>query len=109
MTVDGFKGNYAVEYTGEKLPAKLVQEAIIDELTYFCEVVWEGVDKKEASQEEDLRLIRTRRVPTNKGGDREPGVRARLVATEVGKERTDLFSSSTPPRGKADLSLQVRQ
>ena len=41
VTFDRFKECYKDEYTGEKLPAKLVQDAIADELKYFCEVVWE--------------------------------------------------------------------
>ena len=84
-----FRDVYKDEYTGEKLPEKLVRAAIIDELRYFCEVVWEGVPKDKASTEDDYKLIRGRCVFCNKGDDKEPDVRAMLVAIEVGKERCD--------------------
>ena len=74
-----FKNEYKEEYTGETLPRHLVREAMVNELTYFNEHVWRGIDATDAKQNH-LNPIRTRWVICNKGDAEKPEIRARLVA-----------------------------
>ena len=98
-TSDHFKPKYLDEYTGEILPDKLIHSAIVEELNYFNERVWEITTKSEMNQCADHIFVRSRWVMCNKGDSAEPDCRARLVACEVNKtgEKNDLFHASTPP------------
>ena len=43
-----FKKQYRDEYTNEELPMGFVWSAMLEELAYFCDRVWEGVPLAEA-------------------------------------------------------------
>ena len=96
---ENFKVEYKDEYTGSVLPMHLVRAAMIDELSYLNENVWRVCSTKDAAQDADAKIIRTRWVLCNKGDDLEPDVRARLVACEVnhGDDAGGAFYASTPP------------
>ena len=98
-TSDHFKGQYLDEYTGEVLPEALIRAAIVEELNYFNERVWELTTKDEMHKYKDFIFVRSRWVNCNKGDSEDPDCRARLVACEVNKtgEKNDLFYASTPP------------
>ena len=84
------------ENTGEQLNPAKVKEGRRKELEHFEQRgVWEVVPRTE-----DMKVLRTRWVQTNKG----PDVRCRLVAQEFasGDPREDLFSG-TPPLFAARL------
>ena len=42
-----FKAVYKDEYTQDPLPQKLIKDAIVEELTYFNDSVWEAVTTDE--------------------------------------------------------------
>ena len=94
-----FKHQYLDEYTGEVLPSELIHAAIVDELNYFNDRVWEITTKDEMHRVADYIFVRCRWIMANKGDALEPDCRARLVACEVNKtgEKNDLFHASTPP------------
>ena len=94
---DHFKPRYRDEYTGEDLPTSHTHKAILDELQYLNNEVWEGVDIKEALSEPDAKVIGTRWVNCNKRDIHDPDVRARLVAQEVNTHPEDSFFAATPP------------
>ena len=93
---DNFKPQYLDEYTGEVLPRDLIHEAIIDELNYFNDRVWQITTKEEMLKLKEYVFVRSRWIMSNAA---EPDCRARLVACEVNKtgEKNDLFYASTPP------------
>ena len=93
-----FKAEYKDEYTAEVLPRHLVRAAMIDELTYFNQHVWKGVDAAKV-RADHLDPIRTRWVICNKGDAEHPEIRARLVACEVNHYNDDsgMFYAATPP------------
>ena len=99
VSYDTWKYMYTDEYTGEILPTALVHAAMIDELDYFNENVWQAESKEKALAYPDSILVRCRWVLANKGDSEEPDVRARLVGCEVNKtgEKVDAFYASTPP------------
>ena len=53
-----FKQEYKDEYTGEILPRHLVRAAMIDELKWFNDTVWEGIEASSQRMKE-LMPIRT--------------------------------------------------
>ena len=63
-----FRERYLDEYTREVLPLDLVKAAIVEELNYFNERVWEVADEAEASRAPGYKLVRSRWVICNKGG-----------------------------------------
>ena len=46
-----FKDRYLDEYTQEVLPEVQIKEAIVDEMCYFNQEVWVGVDQEEARRD----------------------------------------------------------
>ena len=93
-----FKYNYLDEYTSEILETKLISDAIIDELDYFNDHVWQIEDRSKMLSVVDHIFVRSRWIMCNKGDSSSPDMRARLVACEVNKEgKNDLFYASTPP------------
>ena len=92
------KQEYKDEYTGEVLRRHPVRAAMIDELKWFNDTVWEGVEIN-GQQAKQLKPIRTRWVLCNKGDALKPEVRARLVACEDNTytDTTGAFYASTPP------------
>ena len=92
-----YKEVYKDEYTNEILPTAQIQEAIMDELNYFCEHVWRGCTIQEAHQVPDSKIIPSRWVLCNKGDIETPDVRARLVGCEINTYQDDSFYASTPP------------
>ena len=94
-----FKPRYTDEYTGEVLDAKLIREALVEELNFFNEKrIWELEDLRVAKSVANAVHVRTRWVLCNKGDAVNPDMRARLVACEVNKTgKEDAFYASTPP------------
>ena len=81
------------------MPSQLAHDAMIDELDYFNEHVWEVESLDKVKQIPDYILVRSGWVMANKVDSSEPDVRARLVGCEVNKtgEKNDAFYASTPP------------
>ena len=92
-----YKDQYKDEYTGEVLPTVQIQDAIRDELNYFCDNVWRGCTMSEAHSTPDSKIIPSRWVLCNKGDAEHPDVRARLVGCEINTYKDDSFYASTPP------------
>ena len=65
------------------LPYESAKDAMLDELQYFCNFVFRGVDIKEAMNDPEGKLVGCRWVNCNKGDLSDPDVRCRLVAQEV--------------------------
>ena len=100
LTLDGnFKPQYKDEYTNEFLPYEAAKDAMLDELNYFCDVVFCGVSTEEAMSDKSGKIVGCRWVNCNKGDAENPDVRCRLVAQEVnnGDGPTDAFYAATPP------------
>ena len=96
---DHFKPQYKDAYTSEVLPFEATKDAMLDELQYFCSVVFRGVSLEEAINDQGGKVVGCRWGNCNKGDAREPDVRCRLVAQEVnyGDGATDAFYAATPP------------
>ena len=94
-----FKPQYKDESTNEVLPFEATKDAMLDELQYFCSVVFRGVSMNEAVNDQDGKIVGCRWVNCNKGDSSEPDVRCRLVAQEVnhGDGPVDAFYAATPP------------
>ena len=93
-----FRARYHDEYTGDTLPSRLISKAIVDELEYFNDKVWEVADRNDMMKIPDHIFVRSRWVTSNKGDHEQPDIRARLVACEVNKgDKQDSFYASTPP------------
>ena len=93
-----FKPRYGDEYTGETLPPELIRAAIIEELDYFNDRVWEVSTIDEMKKVPGHIFVRSRWVNCNKGDAASPDVRARLVACEINRgDKQDHFFASTPP------------
>ncbi len=94
-----FKPQYKDEYTSEWLPHEATKDAMLDELSYFCQVVFKGVSSEEAMADPEGKIIGCRWVNCNKGDLENPDVRCRLVGQEVnhGDGPTDAFYAATPP------------
>ena len=83
------------EYTGEVLDPALVRQGQEEELKYFrSKHVWRVVPRSRAAGH---RIVGTGWVCTNKGDDRRPDVRCRLVAQEVTTYQSEEFFAATPP------------
>ena len=95
---DQFKPKYIDEYTGEVLDPHLAQAAIMEELNYFNEKVWEVEEKGNMYKVDGHVFVRSRWVCCNKGDSASPDIRCRLVACEINKDgKNDNFFASTPP------------
>ena len=94
-----FKPQYRDAYTNEMLPYEAAKDAMLDELSYFCSVVFQGVTTDEALKDSNGKIVGCRWVNCNKGDLENPDVRCRLVAQEVnhGDGPTDAFYAATPP------------
>ena len=94
-----FKPQYKDEYTNEILPFEAAKDAMLDELQYFCSIVFRGIDISEANKDPSGKIVGCRWVNCNKGDLSDPDVRCRLVAQEVnhGDGPTDAFYAATPP------------
>ena len=85
ISYDNWKPFYSDESTGELLPNKLVHAAMIDELDYLNEHVWQVEHIKKAMSYVDHMIVRSRCVMANKGDADGPDVRARLVGCGANK------------------------
>lgn len=83
---ENFRARYIDEYTGEVLDPHLVRDAIMEELNYFNERVWEAEPKDKMFDVPDHVHVRSRWVLCNKGDAANPDIRARLVACEINKD-----------------------
>ena len=85
ISYDNWKPRYSDEYTGEVLPHNLVQDAMIDELDYFNEHLWQ-VDTLDNTKNVPEHILGCSRwVISNKGDFSKLDVRCRLVGCEVNK------------------------
>ena len=75
---------------------------MVEELGWFNKHVWRGTDSKTHAGKPP---IRTRWVICNKGDNVNWDIRARLVACELNKYKTDEFYASTPPLEAKHLLL----
>ena len=75
-----FKQSYKDEYTNEELPMGDVRLAMLDELEYFCDKVWELVPMEQALADPDGKVIGFRWINCNKNDINNPDGRCRLVA-----------------------------
>ena len=77
----------------------MVQAALIDELDYFNQHVWQIYTLDHMKTVPDYILVRSRWVMANKGDSKEPDAQARLIVCEVNKggENVDAFYALTPP------------
>ena len=95
---------YFDEYTGEILPMELVQAAIMEELNYFSEkTFWAAAEYSEMKANTNSAFARMRWVLCNKGGEKDPDVRARLVACEIAKDKQPLYACTPPLEAKTFL------
>ena len=93
-----FKTCYLNEYTSETLPMELVQAAMMEELKYFSEkTIWAAADDSEMKANTDATFVRMCWVLCNKRDEKDPDVRARLVACKTAKDKQSQFYASTPP------------
>ena len=93
-----FRARYIDEYTGEVLDPLLISSAIMEELDYFNDRVWQVELREDMLKVPDHVFVRSRWVNCNKGDALNPDIRARLVACEVNKgDKHDSFFASTPP------------
>ena len=92
-----FRESYRDEYAQELIPQSWVQEAILDEVSYFNEKVWLGIPLEEAMQDAEGKVISGRWVICNNEDSQSPDVRARYVAQEIAAHEDTLFYASTPP------------
>ena len=92
-----FKQSYKDEYTNEELPIGDVRTAMLDELEYFCDKVWELVPTEQAMRDPDGKIIGSRWVNCNKNDINNPDVRCRLVAQEINLFQDESFFAATPP------------
>ena len=92
-----FKDRYCDEYTMEPLPQEQIRDAIVDELSYFNDNVWLGVDVDEAKADAEGKILSGRWVLSNKGDNAAPDCRARYVACEVHTYDDTAFFAATPP------------
>ena len=97
---ENFKESYIDDVNGGFLNPEMVREARVEELAgYLAMQVYCRVPVAECGSHA---VIKTRWVDTNKGDERSPEIRCRLVAKEV-KERDNTeeesanFFASTPP------------
>ena len=92
-----FKDRYVDEYTGEDLPLEETKAAIANGLDYFCKHVWVGIGAAQVATVPEAKTIPSRWVFCNKGDNKNPDVRARLVGCEMNTYKDVRFYASTPP------------
>ena len=88
-----FRDVYRDEYTNEDLPMGQIRAAMLDELSYFCDKVWELVPVDDVQG----KVIGSRWVNCNKNDITDPDVRCRLVGQEVNTHADESFYAATPP------------
>ena len=92
------------KYTGEILPLELVQAAMMEELNYFSEKTMRAAaEYSEIKANTDATFVRMRWVLCSKGDEKEPDVRARLVACEIAKDH--IFTCQHPHSRQISFSL----
>ena len=80
------------------MDATLTQEAIINEMKYFNEQVWEFMSMEEARRKSpDGTYIGGRWVMCSKGDDLTAKIRCKFVGTEVNRENDLAYYASTSP------------
>ena len=95
---NNFKAKYVDEYTGEVLDTNLIHTALMEEINYFNDRVWEVDTKEHMATVPEHVFVRSRWVLCNKGDHVEPDLRARLAACEINRgDKQDHLFASTPP------------
>ena len=86
------------EYTGEPLPSDFVWAVMMEEMTYFSDKSnGTAADNADMQAMKDSAFVRLRWSTCNKRNLEKPGVRTRLVACEVAKDKQSALYASTPP------------
>ena len=97
----GYPGNYRDDLTGQPLKDVLVEEARAAELLYFhSKGVWVKVPKGKARAETGRPPISVRWVDVNKGDEKHPNYRSRLVAWQLkatDRSGQSYFAPAPPP------------
>lgn len=94
---ENFQDRYKDEYTDEIIPREWAEAAIQEEIDYFNDMVWLGVQLHEALADADAKIISARWVLCNNGDSNAQDVRARYVAQEVATHEDSSFYAATPP------------
>ena len=96
------------DVTGEYIDPKLILDARRDELVGFeRQKVYTRVPRQQAREDPEGIVVGVRWVDRNKGSEREPDVRCRLVAQEfASKDKEGLFAA-TPPLGAARALISI--
>ena len=90
------KAEYKDEYTGDVLPQGLVQQAMVHEMSYFNDKVWQITSMDEALKTHNPKIVGGRWVLCNKGDLQNPKVRCRWVATKINTSDGMQFSCRDP-------------
>ena len=86
------------DITGQPLDSNLVKAARQRELEYFeNKGVWKMCSAQSAKQLTGRKPISVRWVDVNKGDDKEPNIRSRLVAREIRAPGSESVFAPTPP------------
>ena len=101
-TVTAYETVYFDNLSGEKLDADLVRKARAEEMKEFQKYgVYKKVPMSECLAKTNKEPIGVRWVDVNKGDDKKPEYRSRLVAQEINKDkRPDLFAAMPPLEAK---------
>ena len=100
--------------TGQLLPTPLVHKARMEEMAYIHKYhVYDKVPAQQVEAENGI-VIDTKWVDVNKGDERDPNVRSRLVGREIRnrgrgrstEDRNDLFAA-TPPLSSLRMMLSM--
>ena len=92
-----FKACYTDEYTSEVLNNFLIPAAIMEELDYVNDRMWEVSTRDDMMKVDGHIFVRSRCVHCNKGDALNPDIRARLVACEINKgHKKNSFVASAP-------------
>ena len=91
------------DVTGAPMDKHLATEARRLEIEYFRKM---GVYTK-VRREKWMKVITTRWIDTNKGDERVPDYRARLVGREIKRDRRDDLFAATPPLESLRMILSI--
>ena len=85
------------DLSGELLDAGEVGKARQKEIGYIDDKhVWKKITRAEAERK-GWKIVRTRWIDTNKGDEKKPDIRSRLVAKEFNDSEIDGLFAATPP------------
>ena len=102
------RGDFVDDLTGLPLPPELCKAARQKEIEYFkSKGVWQIRTVNEARRRMGRPPISVRWVETNKGDDKNPNIRSRLVAREIRTPGQDAIFAPTPPLESLRMVLSM--